>query len=165
MAIRNKKNHKAAPAKAARPSGGEKLTGGAKTAGGTKKSAAENTLESMMKQKEFDEDCIAWCEKINLSAGKLNFNAVQFLSTADEEYGTPWQKLVCKRAKVDPDRAEEFWNRKQNGGINAARAALSRRRSNATTAMKNVFMGKSYREGTMCWCSRRVLDGSSEGNG
>jgi hypothetical protein len=55
MAIRNKKNHKAAPAKAARPSGGEKLTGGAKTAGGTKKSAAENKLESMMKQKEFDE--------------------------------------------------------------------------------------------------------------
>jgi hypothetical protein len=105
--------------------------------------AESQSYVSQKNQLAFDEKCKNWCDVIIRMVGRQFFNGIQFITSAeDEKYGSPFQQLVCKRAGVDPNVAEEFWNRRVDGGMMNARASLNRRRMNTTNAMKKKFLGK-----------------------
>lgn len=99
------------------------------------------------KKQSFEKKCMEWCDNIITRIGKKMFAGMQFVRSKDEEYGSDYQKIVCKHAEVDPDLAEEFWNRRQHGGRMTARTVLNRRRMNITNAMKKKFMGKFFQMG------------------
>jgi hypothetical protein len=105
---------------------------------------AESQSYASLKEKiAFDIKCRNWCDAIIRVVGKNLFDCIQFItSPEDEMYGSDFQKLVCSQAGVDKDVAEEFWNRREDGGMMTARKSLNRRRMNTTNAMKKKFMGK-----------------------
>jgi hypothetical protein len=81
-----------------------------------------------------------WEASIRLNCGKQNFKIIQFIMCEeDEEYGSDWQKLVCKQALIPIDVCERFW---RETGRNVARRAINRRRQNTNVAMKKKFQGE-----------------------
>lgn len=113
-------------------------------------------------EKTFDDKCNNWCSRILGLVSKQFFNSIQFITDHEEEaYGSYFQFLVCQKAEVDPKYAEQFWNRKLNGGMVTARAALNRRRMNTTNAMKKKFLGEYHipqMQGLLAGCSMMLIN-------
>ena len=82
-----------------------------------------------------------WLEGIKSAVNKHMFNHVQFICCEqDEEYGSGWQRMICKKiGAADDSNTEVFWN---NKGMAEARKLLNRRRQNTNIAMKRLFVGK-----------------------
>ena len=71
------------------------------------------------------------------------FNGIQFLvNKRDEEFGSPWQVIVCDICEVPDEDQEEFWYRAAEGGRAKARKTLNTRRTNVTNAIKAKFFSK-----------------------
>jgi hypothetical protein len=89
------------------------------------------------------EDEEDWLEGIKKAVNRHLFDHVQFICDDEsEQYGSGWQKQICKRTRISDageDVTETFWN---NKGMAEARRVLNRRRQNTNTAMKRVFLGE-----------------------
>jgi hypothetical protein len=110
-------------------------------------------LEELKKKQAFNTDCWNWCETIQKQAGKRFFHVRQFINcTADEEFGSVWQKMHTDWLKVPDDVVKEFWERPNGGGRGMARATLNRRKSNVTNTIKKEFECKC-----IC-CTRGSID-------
>lgn len=80
------------------------------------------------------------------------FQHKQFLlSKAESEYGSVWQKAICRVACVnlDPEKVRRIWD---EAGEKQAREALNRKRQNSTQNMHRQFMSKGIEMCDACCC-------------
>ena len=135
------------PSRRVTPSTKRKADSGSRSAGCKKQrmsapgseGVADPRLTEKKLVKSWAESCGGWCDAIGL-AGKKFFNGIQFLvSKRDEEFGSPWQVIVCDTIAVPEEDQEEFWYRSGEGGRAKARKTLNTRRTNVTNAIKAKF--------------------------
>jgi len=108
--------------------------------------------EEAVREETYKRCALLWDGGIRKNVGKKFFGVIQFiLSDEDEEYGSDWQKLVCKELMVPDYECERFWN---ECGKKTARTTINRRRQNTTMAMKKRFIGKV---GMMDICRVHIL--------
>lgn len=87
----------------------------------------------------------SWEETLHGVVSKKLFDYKQFLSAADDEFGSGWQRIVfgAQATCPDPEResavARMLWD---NYAKRAAVVALDRRRCTTANEMRKKFMGE-----------------------
>jgi hypothetical protein len=75
-----------------------------------------------------------WLLAIRQNVGKHLFGNIQFITCEEYEvFGSVWQKVLCRKARVTIEKQELFWKTK---GMTEARKALNRKRQNTNNAIE-----------------------------
>lgn len=96
--------------------------------------------KSAQKDCDYERDQDRWIQYIPhaIGTGSSLFQKMQFIvKSKDEEFGSPWQKAICKHCNVPPEHQFKYW---QHLGMKKSRTALNRRRQTVTQAMKKQFL-------------------------
>ena len=98
----------------------------------------DDDMEMLIRFERWQKQCK---DIVQSSLSTFVFNETQFVSPADEKFGSPWQKKVHSLFYGHiPDTFEEkMWNSEIRA---TARQVLSRRRNVCTQGMKKQFMGE-----------------------
>lgn len=87
---------------------------------------------------EYYKDEPRWTMYLGTAIGTTLFSKMQFIAKKkDEEFGSPWQQVVCHHIGVPDEYKFKYWEQK---GMKKARMTLNRRRQTAIQAMKKQFM-------------------------
>lgn len=99
---------------------------------------ADPKLNELKKHQKFQDLCVQWTVSVKVNA-KTFFNGVQFIThDKDEEFGSDWQRLICKKCGIPDRHQEEYWNRPK-GGKATARKIVNNRKMNVTRRMGEEF--------------------------
>jgi hypothetical protein len=86
-----------------------------------------------------------WEKVVREKTRRKMFPYMQFYDDKETEWGSRFQKHICKWASIDKKDAQHFW---KHSGRAAAEHAIKKRRTNTlNTNMKRMFMSKYIRGG------------------